>query len=113
MSEQVMSEQVQTNDGVITCDACPVLCRIRPGKTGACDRYGNVEGTLTRMDPLVVTQQIADEKGELVPFLPNSEEHESSQAQKNSSQSGMTPELKGERWKMKSITKIQKIQDKR
>jgi len=27
--------------GIVTCDACPVLCRIRPGRTGACDRYGN------------------------------------------------------------------------
>ena len=39
---------------IVTCDACPVLCRIRPGKTGACDRYGNQDGRLTRMDPLVV-----------------------------------------------------------
>ncbi len=39
---------------IITCDACPVLCRIRSGKTGACDRYGNTDGRLTRMDPLVV-----------------------------------------------------------
>lgn len=56
--------------GIITCDACPVLCRIREGKTGACSRYGNVGGELTRMDPLVVTQRVADGKGELVPFLP-------------------------------------------
>ncbi len=41
-------------DGVITCDACPVLCRIRAGRTGACDRYGNVGGRLTRMDPLTL-----------------------------------------------------------
>jgi len=40
--------------GLVTCDACPVLCRIRPGRTGACDRYGNVEGRLARMDPLTV-----------------------------------------------------------
>jgi hypothetical protein len=40
--------------GIVTCDACPVLCRIRPGRTGACDRYGNVEGRLARMDPLTV-----------------------------------------------------------
>ena len=37
-------------DGIVTCDACPVLCRIRPGKTGACDRYGNVDGKLARLD---------------------------------------------------------------
>ena len=42
---------------IVTCDACPVLCRIRLGKTGACDRYGNVEGRLARMDPLVVLEQ--------------------------------------------------------
>lgn len=61
---------ISRGDGVITCDACPVLCRIRPEKTGACSRYGNVDGKLTRTDPLIVTQQISDENGNLVPFLP-------------------------------------------
>ena len=42
------------NAGIVTCDACPVLCRIRPGRLGACDRYGNVEGRLARTAPLVV-----------------------------------------------------------
>jgi hypothetical protein len=42
---------------IVLCDACPVLCRIRLGKTGACDRYGNVEGRLTRMDGLVALEQ--------------------------------------------------------
>ena len=41
---------------IITCDACPVLCRIRAGRTGACDRYANIDGRLTRTDPLVVLQ---------------------------------------------------------
>ena len=27
-----------TADAIVTCDSCPVLCRIRPGKTGAWDR---------------------------------------------------------------------------
>jgi hypothetical protein len=58
-----------TVDSIVTCDACPVLCRIRPGKTGACDRYGNVEGKLARMDPIVVTQRTLDADGKLVPFL--------------------------------------------
>ena len=30
----------------VRCDACPVLCQISPGKLGACDRYGNVDGVL-------------------------------------------------------------------
>jgi hypothetical protein len=54
---------------IVTCDACPVLCRIRPGKTGACDRYGNVEGMLKRMDPVTVTRRTIDQNGALVPFL--------------------------------------------
>jgi 6-hydroxynicotinate reductase len=54
---------------IIRCDACPVLCRIRDGKAGACDRYANQGGELIRLDPLVVTQRIEVVDGELVPFL--------------------------------------------
>ena len=35
-------------DGIIRCDACPVLCRIRPGRAGACSRYANDNGVLVR-----------------------------------------------------------------
>ena len=55
-------------ESIVTCDACPVLCRIREGRTGACDRYGNVKGALTRLDPFVVTQKTAGRAGALVPF---------------------------------------------
>jgi hypothetical protein len=41
-------------DGIIRCDACPVLCRIRPGRAGACARYANDAGRLVRTDPLVL-----------------------------------------------------------
>jgi 6-hydroxynicotinate reductase len=40
----------------VRCDACPVLCNISEGRTGACDRWGNVDGLLTRIDPLVLAQ---------------------------------------------------------
>jgi len=56
---------VSEEGAVVRCDACPVLCRIREGRTGACDRYANHEGRLVRLDPLVVTER-ADAK---VPFL--------------------------------------------
>ena len=56
------------SDDVITCDACPVLCRIRLGRTGACDRYGNTDGALARLDPYVVTQRVVEKEGALVPF---------------------------------------------
>ncbi len=60
-------------EDVVTCDACPVLCRIRPGKAGACDRYANVDGVLTRTDPMVLAQQVSDRQGLVVPFLSGAE----------------------------------------
>jgi 6-hydroxynicotinate reductase len=60
-------------EDVVTCDACPVLCRIRPGKAGACDRYANIDGVLTRTDPMVLAQHVIDEQGAVVPFLSESE----------------------------------------
>ncbi len=64
-----MSSPATADKENITCNACPVLCRIRPGRTGACDRYGNVDGVLTRTDPIVVAQKTIDDKGKMVPFL--------------------------------------------
>ncbi len=52
--EAALAAAASAEPGIITCDACPVLCRIRPGRTGACDRYGNVEGRLRRMYPLTI-----------------------------------------------------------
>ena len=53
----------------IRCDACPVMCFIADGKSGACDRYANKNGQLLRLDPLLVMQRRVDEGGELVRFL--------------------------------------------
>jgi 6-hydroxynicotinate reductase len=44
----------------IECNACPVLCQISAGRSGACDRYANVDGVLTRVDPVVVMQRSAN-----------------------------------------------------
>ncbi|MEM6309630.1 MAG: 6-hydroxynicotinate reductase, partial [Pseudomonadota bacterium] len=56
-------------DGVkpekIRCDACPVMCYIADGKSGACDRYANHGGDLVRLDPLTIIQSGQD----LVPFM--------------------------------------------
>jgi hypothetical protein len=52
--EAALDAATKPAEGIVTCDACPVLCRIRLGLTGACDRYGNVGGRLTRMDPLTL-----------------------------------------------------------
>jgi hypothetical protein len=56
-------------DGKIRCDACPVMCYIAVGRTGACDRYANHGGKLLRVDPLVVIEQRRATRGEVVPFL--------------------------------------------
>ncbi len=55
--------------GRVVCDACPVRCRIRVDTAGACDRYANVAGVLTRVDPLVVAHKTVEHDGTLVPFL--------------------------------------------
>lgn len=41
----------------VMCDACPVLCQISEGRLGACDRWGNVGGRLTRMDPVLLMKR--------------------------------------------------------
>jgi hypothetical protein len=59
---------------IITCDACPVLCRVRDGSAGACDRYANLDGRLVRVDPVLLAHKISSDKGEMVPFLSESDE---------------------------------------
>ncbi len=59
---------------LVRCDACPVLCRIREGRAGACDRYANRDGELVRLDPLLVAQRTLDHDGAMVPFLQPAEE---------------------------------------
>lgn len=60
--------------GKIECNACPVLCQISPGKTGACDRYANSDGVLVRVDPVLflrrgaVAARAADDPLPLLPL---------------------------------------------
>src|SRR6266481_3243503 len=61
-------------DDAIRCDACPVLCYIKPGRTGACDRYANADGQLVRLDPHVVLERAVSRGDTLVPFLEKSRE---------------------------------------
>ena len=56
----------------VECNACPVLCQISEGRTGACDRYANRDGTLVRVDPVVLLRRAmasgATGAAALVPF---------------------------------------------
>jgi len=58
--------------GKIRCDACPVLCYIREGMRGACDRYANRGGVLMRVDPHVLLEKTVTAGGEVVSFLGHS-----------------------------------------
>jgi hypothetical protein len=61
-SERMASDKIE-------CNACPVLCQITSGRSGACDRYANVDGTLVRVDPVVLLRKTLDAPdGALVPF---------------------------------------------
>lgn len=51
-----MTDQLPVKAVKIRCDACPVLCFIAEGKSGACDRYANQGGDLIRLDPLTVIE---------------------------------------------------------
>ena len=52
----------------IRCEACPVMCYIAPGQTGACDRYANDAGRIVRTDPVVMLSNAAEAGGRIVPF---------------------------------------------
>jgi hypothetical protein len=53
----------------IRCDACPVLCYIADGKSGACDRYANSNGELVRLDPLTIIENSLENGAKAVPFM--------------------------------------------
>ncbi|MGP0091901.1 MAG: 6-hydroxynicotinate reductase [Xanthobacteraceae bacterium] len=60
-------------DDKIRCDACPVMCYIRPGAAGACDRYANHDGKLVRLDPHVILDRALTEGMSVVPFHKNAD----------------------------------------
>src|SRR5437868_2543775 len=68
------SKEVTVSDDAIRCDACPVLCYIKPGRTGSCDRYGNQNGQLVRLDPHVVLDRTVQRGESVVPFIRRSQD---------------------------------------
>jgi 6-hydroxynicotinate reductase len=68
---QMVKQHVESAvNGKIRCDACPVMCYIADGRSGACDRYANIAGELIRVDPLTVIEQTMTSGGPVVAFLP-------------------------------------------
>ena len=67
--ERAMPRHERMAGEKIECNACPVLCQISEGRTGACDRYANQEGTLIRIDPvLLLRRSMSAPDAALVPF---------------------------------------------
>ena len=65
----------------IACNACPVLCQITEGRSGACDRYANRDGVLVRLDPvLMLRRELGKAEPALVPFLAR-DSHDTASAQ--------------------------------
>lgn len=64
-----MAKETDITDEKIRCDACPVMCYIADGKSGACDRYANQGGDLIRLDPLTIIESAQENGVEAVPFL--------------------------------------------
>ena len=56
-------------NGKIRCDACPVMCYIAEGRTGACDRYANEGGRIIRCDPVTILDRTLEAGGPVVPFI--------------------------------------------
>ncbi len=44
--------------GAVTCESCPIRCRVREGYTGACQRFFNRGGSLERTIPLQTYEQV-------------------------------------------------------
>ena len=57
--EKAMPRSERMASNKIECNACPVLCQISEGRTGACDRYANADGRLIRVDPVVFLSRAA------------------------------------------------------
>lgn len=64
-----MSDRSEKKPEKIRCDACPVLCYIADGKSGACDRYANSGGELIRLDPLTIIENAMESGTKAVPFM--------------------------------------------
>src|SRR5271155_2412241 len=73
-----LKEDSFVDNDAIRCDACPVLCYIKPGRTGSCDRYANHDGRLVRLDPHVVLDRAVSRGETVVSFLEKSLEWDGS-----------------------------------
>ena len=73
-AERVSATVDRTAGVKIECNACPVLCQISEGRSGACDRYANQGGKLVRVDPVVLLRRtLASDAPAFVAFAQNAD----------------------------------------
>src|SRR4030067_2448455 len=53
----------ETREGGVRCPSCPITCYIQAGKTGACQRFVNLDGELVRNIPLQRYEDVKERVG--------------------------------------------------
>ncbi len=57
-SESALYSEENVDYAFITCDSCPVRCKIKEGFTGACQRFRNTGNSLERVIPLMTYNDV-------------------------------------------------------
>ncbi|PKN65219.1 MAG: 6-hydroxynicotinate reductase [Deltaproteobacteria bacterium HGW-Deltaproteobacteria-15] len=58
--QSALMRDAAASTDAITCESCPINCRIREGNIGACQRYRNDSGRLVRITPLHTFEDVKD-----------------------------------------------------
>jgi len=62
--KEAIAPAAEPKEGGVRCLSCPICCYIRAGKTGACQRFVNLDGELVRNTPLQRYEDVKEIVGE-------------------------------------------------
>ena len=62
---EAIAPEEEPKEGGVKCPSCPIFCTIRPGNTGACQRFVNQDGSLIRNIPLQRYEDVKEIVGEV------------------------------------------------
>ena len=62
---EAITPEEEPKEGGVKCPSCPIFCTIRPGNTGACQRFVNQDGSLIRNIPLQRYEDVKEIVGEV------------------------------------------------
>lgn len=63
--KEAIAPEEEPKEGGVKCLSCPIFCTIRPGNTGACQRFVNQDGSLIRNIPLQRYEDVKEIVGEV------------------------------------------------